>query len=273
MERLVLRGSSALAKLFSLARPRESAKQCRSLANCQNQVSFSSGCSVEAARGGCISSGRMCASGRLPLPRANLPVSARTFRRIGAFPDFGHVPWDSSSGEKEKQKKEPILSASMFARATHCGHAVSLPNMAGRGILSTARARTTLDGAAREHTSHRLRLRFPLRRWCLRIPLHRRRRHRSHRRTLSSAFLNEGYIKTEPFTRRKQLNIGASCGPSHRREVVCLAVSRNIEITREIDGRTSYNNITREGLTKRSISLKKDGKRACVEGDRGLSSS
>lgn len=29
------------------------------------------------------------------------------------------------------------------------GHAVSLPNMAGRGILSTARARTTLAGAGR----------------------------------------------------------------------------------------------------------------------------
>lgn len=33
---------------------------------------------------------------------------------------------------------------------TYRGHAVSLPNMAGRGILSTARARTTLDGAARQ---------------------------------------------------------------------------------------------------------------------------
>lgn len=101
--------------------------------------------------------------------------------------------------EKEKPKKEPILSASMFARATHRGHAVSLPNMAGRGILSTARARTTLDGAAREHASRRLRLRFPLRRRRrLRAPLRRRRlraplrrRRRRHRGALSSAFLNE----------------------------------------------------------------------------------
>ena len=48
--------------------------------------------------------------------------------------------------------EERRLSLSCSRGHARRGHAVSLPNMAGRGILSTSRARTTLAGAGRERT-------------------------------------------------------------------------------------------------------------------------
>lgn len=52
-----------------------------------------------------------------------------------------------SDSPREKRNGSPFgVPAGDAARR---GHAVSLPNMAGRGILSTARARTTLAGAGR----------------------------------------------------------------------------------------------------------------------------
>lgn len=70
------------------------------------------------------------------------------FNVIGVFSDFG-CSWDSFFPKRKVKEKIKPLNVYVNARDTYC-IAISLPNMASRGILSTARARTILDGATRQ---------------------------------------------------------------------------------------------------------------------------